>query len=225
MADNVLAIQSREQTGKGAVKKLRRQGLIPGVMYGYKGDKAVMVQGKDFLKMFEDIGEHSIITLDLDEKEKVDVIVKDYQVDPVKRNILHIDFLQIKAGQLLRTEIPVKIKGVAKGVKMGGILEEYVRDIEIECLPKDLPEAFYIDITDLDIGDSIHVKDITFGEEIRVLSNSEQVVLTVGLPSKIAEPVVEEEELEEAAEAAGEGAAEEAAEEKAEAAGDAEEKE
>jgi large subunit ribosomal protein L25 len=213
MADNVLTIQSREQTGKGAVKKLRRLGLIPGVMYGYKGDKAVMVQGKKFLKMFEDIGEHAIITLDLDEKEKIDVIVKDYQVDPVKRDIIHIDFLQIKAGQLLKTEIPVKLTGVSKGVKMGGILEEYVRDLEIECLPKDLPEAFYIDISDLDIGDSIHVKDIPVGEEIRVLSNPEQVVLTIGMPSKIAEAVVEEEAVEEEAEAAGEEAAEEAARE------------
>jgi large subunit ribosomal protein L25 len=213
MADNVLTIESREQTGKGAVKKLRRRGLIPAVMYGYKGDKAVMVQGKEFLKMFEDIGEHAIITLDLDEKEKIDVIVKDYQVDPVKRDIIHIDFLQIKAGQLLKTEIPVKLTGVSKGVKMGGILEEYVRDLEIECLPKDLPEAFYIDISDLDIGDSIHVKDIPVGEEIRVLSSPEQVVLTIGMPSKIAEPVVEEEVVEEGAEAAGEEAAEEAARE------------
>ncbi|MBN2324656.1 MAG: 50S ribosomal protein L25 [Spirochaetes bacterium] len=212
MAENVLTIQSREQTGKGAAKKLRRRGLIPGVMYGYKGDKAVTVHGKEFLKMFEDIGEHAIITLDLDEKEKIDVIVKDYQVDPVKRDIIHIDFLQIKAGQLLKTEIPVKLTGASKGVKMGGILEEYVRDIEIECLPKDLPEAFYIDVTDLDIGDSIHVKDIQVGEEIRVLSSPEQVVLTIGMPSKIAEPVVEEEEVTEEAEAAGE-AAEEAAEE------------
>jgi large subunit ribosomal protein L25 len=210
MADNVLTIQSREQTGKGAAKKLRRRGLIPGVMYGYKGDKAVMVQGKEFLKMFEDIGEHAIITLDLDEKEKIDVIVKDYQVDPVKRDIIHIDFLQIKAGQLLKTEIPVKLTGASKGVKMGGILEEYVRDLEIECLPKDLPEAFYIDISDLDIGDSIHVKDIPVGEEIRVLSSPEQVVLTIGMPSKIAEPVVGEEVVEEEAEAAGEEAAEEA---------------
>jgi large subunit ribosomal protein L25 len=213
MADNVLTIQSREQTGKGAAKKLRRRGLIPGVMYGYKGDKAVMVQGKEFLKMFEDIGEHAIITLDLDEKEKIDVIVKDYQVDPVKRDIIHIDFLQIKAGQLLKTEIPVKLTGASKGVKMGGILEEYVRDLEIECLPKDLPEAFYIDISDLDIGDSIHVKDIPVGEEIRVLSSPEQVVLTIGMPSKIAEPVVGEEVVEEEAEAAGEEAAEEAARE------------
>ena len=226
MADNILTIQSREKTGKGAVKKMRRRGIIPGVMYGYKGDKAVSVQGKDFLKLFEDIGEHSIITLSLDEKEKIDAIVKDYQVDPVKRDIIHIDFLQIKAGQLLRTEIPVKVKGVSKGVKMGGILEEYVRDIEIECLPKDLPEAFHIDVTDLDIGDSVHVKDITVGEEIRILSSPEQVVLTIGLPSKVAEPVVEEEEVEEGAEGVEEGAEEAAGEAASEAdATEADEKE
>ena len=214
MTKNILEIESREQRGKGAARRLRRQGLIPAVMYGHKGNKTVAVHYKEFQKLFEESGEHAIITLSLGEEEKIDVIVKDFQLDPVKRNIIHIDFLQIKAGQVLRTEIPVKVTGTSKGIKKGGILEEFVRDIEIECLPKDIPDSITVDITELDIGDNVHIKDLVVSDTIKILSNPEQVVLTIGMPSKIEEPVVEEAEEEE--EAAPEEEEEAAPEEKSE---------
>ena len=194
------------------MKKLRRQGFIPAIMYGYKGNKPLSVHYSEFQKLFEDIGEHAIITLTIGEKEKVDVIIKSFQLDPVKRNIIHIDFLQIQEGQVLRTEIPVKVIGTSKGIKKGGILEEYVRDIEVECLPKDIPDSIVIDVTDLDIGDSVHIKDLPVSDKLRILTNQEQVVVAVGMPSKIEEPVVEEEEeLEEGEAAPAEEAEEEAA--------------
>jgi large subunit ribosomal protein L25 len=212
MTENILEVKEREQKGKGPVKKLRRQGLIPAIMYGYKGNKPLSVHYSEFQKLFEDIGEHSIITLTIGGKEKIDVIVKSFQLDPVKRNIIHIDFLQIQEGQVLRTEIPVKVIGTSIGIKKGGILEEYVRDIEVECLPKDIPDSITIDVTDLDIGDTVHVRDLPVSDKLRILANQEQVVLAVGMPSKIEEPVVEEEEeVEEEEAAAVEGAEEEAA--------------
>jgi large subunit ribosomal protein L25 len=192
MAFKTLDITKREGIGKGAVKKLRREGYIPAVMYGFKGNKTIAVKFTEFKKTFEEIGEHAIVTLNLDGKENIDVIVKAFQLDPVKRNIIHVDFFEVKAGQVLRTEIPIKVEGTSKGVKKGGILEEFVRDIEIECLPKDIPGSITVDITELDIGDSIHIRDLKVGDNIKLISNPEQVVLTIGIPSKIVEPVVEE---------------------------------
>ncbi|UCB46125.1 MAG: 50S ribosomal protein L25 [Spirochaetota bacterium] len=214
MDNRTLDIKKREATGKGAAKKLRREGYIPAIMYGFKGNKSIAVSFNEFKRLFEEIGEHAIVTLNLEGKEQIDVIVKDFQLDPVKRNIIHVDFFEIQRGQVLRTEIPIKITGTSVGIKKGGILEEFVRDIEIECLPKDIPDSIIIDITELDIGDSIHIRDIEVSDEIKIISNPDQVVLTIGIPSKIVEPVVEEAEEEE--EAAPEEEVEEAAEEEKE---------
>lgn len=209
MEVNTLDINRRDKTGKEAAKKLRREGFIPAVMYGYKGNKILSVKVAEFEELFEEIGEHVIISLNIDGKEKTDVIVKDFQLDPVKKNIIHVDFLEIKKGKALRTEIPIKIVGISTGVKRGGVLEEFIRDIEVECLPKDIPHLIEIDITDFDIGDSFHIKDIKVDDKIKLISNPEQVVLTIGTPTKIAEPVVEEVEVEEEVEAEGEAPAKE----------------
>ncbi len=197
---NTLDINTRVKTGKEAAKKLKREGFIPAVMYGYKGNKILSVKVAEFEGLFEEIGEHAIISLNIDGEEKTDVIVKDFQLDPVKKNIIHVDFLEIKRGKALRTEIPIKIVGTSAGIKKGGILEEFIRDIEVECLPKDIPNLIEIDITDLDIGDSFHIRDIKVDDNIKLISNPEQVVLTIGTPTKIVEPVVEEVEEEVVAE-------------------------
>jgi large subunit ribosomal protein L25 len=201
----VLETKKREKTGKEIAKKLRRKGLIPAVLYGHKGTKALSVRDLDFKKMFEKIGEHSIISLDIEGDEKAEVIVKDFQLDPVKRNIIHVDFFEIERGKVLRTEVPIKIVGVSKGVKKGGILELFLRDLEIECLPKDIPESITINIEELDLGDSLHVRDIEVGPQVTLISNPEQVVVTIGSPTVIKVPVAEEEKVAEVAVAPAEG--------------------
>lgn len=188
-----LNTQEREKTGKEAAKKLRRQGFIPAVMYGYKGNKILAIKATEFNALFEEIGEHAIISLNIEGKQSTEVIVKGFQQDPVKKSIIHVDFYEVEKGKLLKTEIPIKILGTSKGVKKGGILETFVKDVEIECLPKDIPDFIPVHIDDLDIGDSLHVKDIVRGEEIKIISNSEQVVLTIGTPTKISVPVEEAE--------------------------------
>ena len=105
--------------------------------------------------------------------------------------MLHIDFFEIEKGKLLRTEVPIKVIGTSKGVKKGGILEVFLRDLEIECLPKDIPDSISIEIEDLDIGDSLHVKDLKLDEKITLLANPEQVVITIGTPTVIKVPVEE----------------------------------
>jgi len=192
MEKNILDIQIRENTGKEAAQKIRRSGFIPAVLYGHKGNKILSVEEKAFKKLFEDIGEHSIVTLNINGKEKAEVIVKDFQQDPVTRKILHIDFLEFERGKLLKTEIPVKVMGTPAGVKKGGILEVFLRDIEIECLPKDIPDAITVDVTDFEVGDSLHVKDLQVDKKLKILSNPEQVVVAIGTPTKVEVPVAAE---------------------------------
>jgi large subunit ribosomal protein L25 len=201
MASETLNSLFREQTGKEIAKKLRMEGNIPAVLYGHSGTKALSVKALEFENLFEIIGEHSIITLNIDGKENVEVIVKDFQLDPVKKKIIHVDFFEIEKGKLLKTGIPVKAIGTAIGVKKGGILELFIRDIEIECLPKDIPEGIVLNIENLDVGDSLHVKDVHVSEKIKLLANPEQVILTIGTPTKITAPVEEVEEVPEAEEA------------------------
>ncbi len=193
MANRLLDIQMRENTGKGAARKERQRGFIPAVLYGIKGNKVLTVKAKDFEKMFEEIGEHSIINLNIDNKDKAEVIVKDFQLDPVTKHVIHIDFLEFEKGKALKTEVPIRVTGDSAGVTKGGILETFLRDLEIECLPKDIPDSVEIDVTDMEIGDSIHARDISVDDKIKVLTNPEQVVVTIGMPTKIEVPVEEEE--------------------------------
>jgi len=195
MAVHVLDIKRREKTGKEVAKKLRREGYIPAVLYGHRGTRNLSVKELDFKNLFEEIGEHSIISLKIEDGEKAEVIVKDFQLDPVKRDIIHVDFFEIERGKLLRTEVPIKVEGTSKGVKKGGILEVFLRDLEIECLPKDIPDSISINIEELDLGDSLHVKDLKISPKITLLSNPEQVVVTIGTPTVIMAPVVEEEKV------------------------------
>lgn len=207
MAERTLDIKEREGTGKEAAKKMRRNGYIPAVLYGHKGNKNLSIKAVDFLSLFEEIGEHSIVTLNIDNKENAEVIVKDYQLHPVKKNIVHIDFFEIEKGKLLKTEVPIKIEGTSKGVKRGGVLETLLRDIEIECLPKDIPDNITVNIEDLDIGDSVHVKELTVDDKITIIASPEQVVITIGTPTIIIAPVEEVEEVPEEGEALEEGEA------------------
>ena len=195
MAVNVLDVNKREKTGKEIAKKLRREGYIPAVLYGHKGTQSVSVKESDFLNFFEEVGEHSIISLNIDGGEKAEVIVKDFQLHPIKKNIMHVDFFEIEKGKLLKTEIPIRVEGTAKGVKKGGILEVFIRDIEIECLPKDIPDFILVNIEDFDVGDSLHIKDIKVEENITILDNSEQVIITIGTPTVIKAPGEEKEKV------------------------------
>jgi len=193
MAEHVLSIKERKSTGKEAARKVRQQGYIPAVLYGYKGNRILSVAAKEFIKIWEEIGEHSILNLNIEDKDKAQVIVKDFQLDPVTKEIIHIDFLEFEKGKVLRTEVPLHVVGTSKGVKKGGILETFVRDVEIECLPRDIPDSIVVDVTDLEIGDSLHARDLTIDENIKILLNPEQVVITIGTPTKIEVPVEEEE--------------------------------
>jgi large subunit ribosomal protein L25 len=174
-------------------------------MYGHAGVSTVSVDEREFGQKFKRITENTIISLSFEGKSH-DVLVKDFQEDALTGRITHIDFFEIESGKVLRTNVPVHLTGSAGGVREGGLLEHRLHEIEVECLPKDIPENISIDITALAVGDAIHVGDLPAIEGVKVLNTSDQIVVTVTHPKE--EVLVAEEEGEGLAEGAAEGEAE-----------------
>ena len=221
MAEQSLAVQLREEKGKEAARRLRKQGLIPAVVYGHREEAIpVTLNPQQLAKALRGgAGERSLINLTIEGLQAgpvtKTVILKEKQIDPVKRTLLHVDLYTIAMDETIRVSIPVHIIGKAHGVELGGVLEQVLREIEVECLPGDIPPSIDIDVSSLDIGDSIHVADITL-EKAQIQVDPEQTVVTVVPPTVYEEPVLEEEIAEEEVE----GEEEEKKEEKEEAAGE-----
>lgn len=191
---------NRETLKKGASSRLRREGKIPAIIYGRNEPKAVAVEMREFNKKFHSVSENTIISIDI-EGEKRDVIVKDYQDNPMTGIIQHIDFYEIEKGKLLKTHVPIVCEGTSPGVKEGGILDITLHELEVECLPKDMPEQITVDISKLGLGAVFHIADLNVVEGIKILNNSDDVivsVLTKGSDAASVETETEEETEEEA---------------------------
>lgn len=192
MEQKVLNAAIRAETGKGAVGRLRKSGRIPAVVYGHEKTHTISIDGREFSQKFKTISENTIITLKTTEGDH-DVLVKDYQENLVKRQILHIDFYEIESGKVLRTHVPVHITGNAPGVREGGVLETGLHELEIECLPINIPEVYKVDVSGLAIGMAIHVSDLTQLDGVRILNSQDQMVVTVSHARAEAAPAAEEE--------------------------------
>lgn len=208
MEQKVLAGNLRTEIGKGPVGRLRKSGKIPAVIYGHEKSHAISIDEREFGQKFRTISENTIITVETSEGNH-DVLVKDYQEDLLTGRITHIDFYEIVSDRLLRTHVPVHLKGIAPGVREGGVLETLLHEIEVECYPRDIPQAVEVDISGLAIGDAIHVGDLKFADEVRVLNTPDQVIVTVAHQRiEVVAPTGEEEaEEEEGAAATAAGAA------------------
>ena len=211
----------RDAKGTGASRRLRHEGKVPGVLYGGKGDaKSIELNAKDLYMQFKHEAFHaSILTLNLDGK-KESVLLRDYQMHPVRNNIQHIDLQRIDENKKLSVKIPFHFlnEDVAPGVKLeGGVVSHIMVDVDISCLPKDLPTYIEVDLVNLSIGDSIHLSEIKAPEGVELTSLSEEndpIITSVSKPKVVVEetPVAAEvEEGEEGAEAA-EGGDDKAAE-------------
>jgi len=207
----------RKNTGKGPARVLRRDGRMPAVLYG--PDQVPMLLSIN-VKELETISKNynlSQVPLNLvieDGKSVTKkVMIKELQTHPVSLNYLHADLYEIEMDRKIKVNVPVVTKGKAKGVELGGILQIVRRELEVLCLPAEIPETIEIDITDLDIGDSVHIDEIPLEGEIEIPATLNFTVLTVLTPKVEVEEVEEEEELEEEAEVEGEEEAPEEAEE------------
>ena len=210
MEKRSLAAQWREGKGKEEARRLRNQGLIPAVVYGQRAETIpVTLNPQELAKVLHGgAGERTLINLTIEGLQDgpitKTVILKEKQVDSLKRNWLHVDLYTIAMDEEINVGIPVRIVGKAAGVTVqGGILEQVLREIEVKCLPSDIPSSIDVDVSALEIGDSIHVAEITL-EKAKILADPGQTVVTVVPPKEevvvAVEEVVEGEVAEEAAE-------------------------
>lgn len=173
-----LNVQDRAQTRKAASGRLRRDGKIPAVIYGAIEPMNITVDEHEFRTAFKRITENTIIELTLPSGTH-EVLVKDYQRDNITGQILHIDFYEFKKGVALRTRVPVRLTGNPIGVREGGVLETLMHQVDVECLPKLLPEEIIGDIAELKIGDALHIRQLPIPEGVKVLQTADQVVCLV----------------------------------------------
>lgn len=194
-----LSAVSRSETGKGAARQLRREGFIPAVAYG-RGQESTHLQ------LNADEVEHllsrvsaatTVIALEVGNKKAQNVLIREVQRHPFKPIILHIDFFHIREDEKIRVAVPVHLDGKSEGVEAGGILQQVRHELQVECLPGDIPEGFHVDVSALVIGDSLHIGDLDSGGVV-VLEDPDLTVCTVVPPTvmKVEEEVVEEEEVE-----------------------------
>jgi large subunit ribosomal protein L25 len=196
----------RTTTGNGPARRLRQAGQIPAVLYGPETESVLLsVNISDIDRVLKKgrIGQAllNLVIPNNGETSTKTAMVKELQLHPVSRNFLHIDFYEVAMDRKIMVNVPVTTTGKAKGVEVGGILQIIRRELEVQCLPLDVPESIEIDITDLDIGDSIHVGNISLQSEIEFLGGENFTVVT------IVSPKIEEEEEELVEEEAEEGEA------------------
>jgi large subunit ribosomal protein L25 len=226
-----LQVQSRESRGSAASRRLRADGLIPGVLYG-NGDKAhpFSIEERQLRRALTgDHGIHAILDVVLEGQQNAHhAVVKDYQLDPVRARLLHIDLHEVRLDQAIQTQVVVELVGEAAGQKEGGVLSQINREVRVEALPMEVPDHLELDVSAMVIGDSLRLSDLRVPDGVKLLDDSETVLATVSPPTKIEEPEPEEVEGEEgeeglegeAAEEESEGAGEQPAEPDADAAGE-----
>jgi large subunit ribosomal protein L25 len=192
-----LKARLREGTGKGVTRKLRTAGEIPAVAYGHGVDgRSLAVNAHELELLLASINpENTIIDLRIEGSRPVQALIREVQHHPSRPIILHFDFFQVKAGEKIHVEVPVRLHGTPVGVRdAGGVLQEVLRELTVECLPKDIPTSIDLDIENLGLGEVIHVSDVKL-ENATILNTGDLVICMVGMPSVAALP--EEAEAEE----------------------------
>lgn len=198
MADFKLSVAPRTEKGKNANHRLRATGFVPGVVYGSDIDSLlVQVEEREIANLLEHAGTSHLVDLQIEGREgPTPVLIKEVQTDPVKGDLLHIDFHQVPLNKPIATSVPVYLVGEEERESDGGVLTFSLREVEISCLPTQIPEAIEVDVSGLTIGDNIHVGDLQAPEGTEILTAADEIVVSVTLPTR----EVEEEPAEEALE-------------------------
>ncbi len=197
-----IKVKPRDESGKEAATRLRHNGLVPAIVYG-RGKKpaAISISEVELIHaLHTSAGENVIINLNIDKEGKAQnktVIIKNIQYHPIKSNIIHVDFLQIALDEKITVKVPVEVKGEAVGVKRDdGVLDHALWEVEVECLPTNIPEKFEVKVDEMEIGDTIQVKDIEVPEGVKILNDIEETVVILEPPRKGEEEVAAEEAVE-----------------------------
>ena len=213
LTETVLKVSPREDLGKSASRNLRREGSIPAVFYGKDKIKHYSVDDSNFRSLLRNTGGSiSLLELDNDSGDKDLALLKDLQIDSVKDKILHIDFQEVTRGQDLIAKVPLVVEGESEGVKnMGGILEVLLNEIEVKCRPSKLPSQILVDVTNLNIGENLQMKDLTPIDGVEFTADpATNLVSCVGSASGRAGASSEDEESDESSEVEAKGETESA---------------
>lgn len=199
MAENTLNVEVRKATGKGVARKLRAAGRIPGVCYGQSQAQPITLDPRALERLIRRsaAGVNTLIDLKVEGGGNFDgkkVLLKEMQRDPVTSVPLHADFLAVDLTHTIDVAVPIRVSGIAPGVTMGGILDQVLREVHLECLPDSIPEEVVADVTELDIGMSIHIRDLPLPENVKLLSDGDLSVVSVATPKAVEEEVPVEEE-------------------------------
>jgi len=206
-----VTVKERDSFGSPESRRMRREGWIPGVLYGGAGSEtmALSVEAKALKQAMGRERGNVILDLTFEGKNKAHpAILKEYQNDPISGSLLHVDFIEVRMDQPIDSTVRIELVGTAQGVKDGGILDHGLRELHIRCLPTDMPGHVDVDVSALNIGDSLRVSEVTAPKDVEILDDPEVHVAGVMAPKLVVEEEVVE-ELEEGAEAVeGEAAAE-----------------
>ncbi len=198
MTEQLLQAEVRKVQGKEISKKLRRQGIIPAVFYQKDKSLTLQVSALEFHRVLK--SGKQLIELKFEGK-KHKALIKDIQYHPVTENILHIDFQGVSMSEVVQVAVPLSFVGSPIGVQeAGGLFEVNMHEIEIRCKASDIPQHLEVDVSSLEIGDTLHVADLDF-EDLEIISNEELLIASITVPRDLAEPVEEEVEAEEEIEA------------------------
>ena len=195
---SVLTAKIREANGKSAARKLRTDECIPAVVYGINSNISLSVNPKEVKKLIDTKGRNVLIELKVegDSTENRNVVLKEFQTHPLKPSWLHIDFLEIDVSKKIKVKVPIELIGVSPGEKQGGHVNLIIRALEIESLPKDIPEKVEVQMGEVELNEMIRVSELKLDGSLKILNNPNDVVVNVHL-EKVKEETVEVEEGEE----------------------------
>ncbi len=182
LMESVLTANRREHGRRSQLTEIRERGDIPAVLYGYQVENTpIFVNSIEFVKTMREVGRNGVISLDLG-GNKVNVILHEYQQDPLKNEVTHADFLAVDMKQEIEAQVRVELVGEAEGAKQGGVLQQILYELSVTATPKNIPEVFEVDITDQQIGDTLTVGDIKDKYNITINHEDIEAIVTVQPP-------------------------------------------
>jgi large subunit ribosomal protein L25 len=183
MAEVSLEVSRRETSGKEVSKKIRKEGRVPAVVYGgHREPVAITVDRRSVAELIQK-SEHGVRSIFLLKITGTDqqrhAMIKEIQIDPISRKMIHIDFVRVMMDEVVRVSVPVHLSGIARGVKEGGVLDFQIRELHVECLPNAIPDAIEVDVDDVGVHQYVHVSDLKAPEGVKILEDPERVVVGV----------------------------------------------
>jgi len=189
-----LKATQRENLKHSATKKLRHSGHVPAVLYGKKDEaSSIAVNSIELVKTVRDEGRNAIISLDVENGKTVDVMLHEYQMDPIKDELIHADFYVVDMKEEMDVEVPLRVEGEAVGAKEGGVLQQPLYELQVRAKPADIPEEITVDVSELEIGDTISLTDLPTSDKYEFLDDDDTTIATVVPPTE-EEPLEEDEE-------------------------------